>query len=138
MSASKACILVLLAAGFFATGVAAQEAKDMHLEDVGFVMRGATTPQQIERLRLLPQRKFVARTVNGRRYYLFADAELCQCVFLGNETAMQSYRDLVSAAPPPPISGGPGGISMSQTVEDIDPAVDASITGGDILDYYPY
>jgi hypothetical protein len=45
----------------------------MRLEDMGFIMRPANTPEQMGRLRPLPARKFVARTKDGNRYYLYAD-----------------------------------------------------------------
>jgi hypothetical protein len=68
---------------------AQQEAIDMHLEDVGFVMRGAA-PQQFDRLKaLLPTNRFVARTINSRRYYVYSDPDLCKCILLGDEMAMQ-------------------------------------------------
>ena len=56
--------LVALLVGVTMTGpaVAGQEGTDMKLEDMGFIMRAATTPGQMERLRLLPPRKFVRRT----------------------------------------------------------------------------
>jgi Protein of unknown function (DUF3551) len=102
-----------------------QEATDMHLEDVGFVMRAAA-PQQLERLRSLPPRKFVARSIGGRRYYLYADPDLCKCVFLGDEAAVQSYKDLV----------GQGRLAAgNMSIEDMDPDLSGSIGPGDILDY---
>jgi hypothetical protein len=117
------------------SAIAQQEATDMHLEDVGFVMRAAT-PQQIERLRLLSRRKFITRSVGGRRYYFYADPDLCKCVFLGDETAMQSYKDLVSAQTPAPITGGTGGLpSRSLSIEEMNPDLSGSIAPGDILDY---
>jgi hypothetical protein len=126
--------LVLVLGLLGGSAIAQQEATDMHLEDVGFVMRAAT-PQQIERLRLLSPRKFIARTVGGRRYYLYADPDLCKCVFLGDETAMQSYKDLVSAQTPAPITGGTGGLpSRSLSIEEMNPDLSGSIAPGDILD----
>ncbi len=103
-----------------------QEATDMHLEDVGFVMRSAAA-QQLERLRALPPRKFVARSIGGRRYYLYADPDLCKCVFLGDEAAMRSYQDLV----------GQGRVAAAgnMSIEDMDPDLSGSIGPGDILDY---
>jgi hypothetical protein len=97
---------------------AQQEATDMHLEDTGFVMRAAS-PQQLERLRAtMPSRRFVVRTVGDRHYYLDVDPDLCKCVFLGDDMAMQNYRALVS----PPV-------------DDMDPGLSNSIAPGDILDY---
>ena len=113
---------------------AGQEGKDMKLEDVGFVMRPANTPAQIERLRLLPPRTFVARTKDGRRYFLYADPDYCKCVFLGNELAMKNYRDLVSPPPLAPMPLGPdGGPVAGSLIQELDPAI--PILDGDILDY---
>jgi hypothetical protein len=69
-------MLVLIMGG----APAQQEAIDMHLEDVGFVMRAAA-PQQFDRLRsLLPAHRFVGRTIDGRRYYIYSDPDLCKCI----------------------------------------------------------
>ncbi len=58
----SAHLFAVVAFGLFGDAATAQEASDMKLEDVGFVMRPANTPQQLERLRLLPPRTFVARS----------------------------------------------------------------------------
>jgi hypothetical protein len=136
---NKAIMALLTLIAFMAicgNADAQQEAIDMHLEDTGFVMRAAS-PQQFERLRALPPLRFVARTVGSRRYYLYADPDLCKCVFLGNETAMQSYRDLVAGTASAPIGGSSGGLppSSSVTFEEMNPDLNNSITPGDIFDY---
>ncbi len=76
MAAYKARLLALLAFGLFGTAAIGQEAKDMDLETSGFVMRPALTPQQLERVKLLPPHKFIARAKNGQRYFLYADPDL--------------------------------------------------------------
>ena len=110
---------------------AQQEAIDMHLEDVGFDMRGAS-PAQLDRFKgSLPSHKFIARTANGRRYYLYIDPDLCKCIFVGNEAAMQSYKALVS----PQITGLPGVTAADIAIEEMNQSVSDSISPGDILDY---
>jgi hypothetical protein len=106
----------------------------MRLEDMGFI--SANTPEQMERLRLLPPRKFVARTKEGRRYYLYADPDYCQCVFVGNELAMKNYQALnaPSSAPPMPI-GPDADPAIGSLVQEIDPSINVMIGNGDILDY---
>jgi len=135
MHRDHARILAFLVFGLLGgTADAGQEGKDMKLEDVGFVMRPANTPAQLERLRLLPPRTFVARTKDGSRYYLYADPDYCKCVFLGNELAMKSYHDLVSPPPPPPMPLGPdGGPVAGSLIQELDPGI--PIFDGDILDY---
>src|SRR3974390_143594 len=71
--------VVVVTIGFLGRAVAQPEKKEKHLEDVGFIMRAAS-PEQFARLRALPPHKFIARTVNGRRYYLYSDPDLCKCV----------------------------------------------------------
>jgi hypothetical protein len=129
-------VVFMLALLFVGPAAAGQEGTDMRLEDMGFVMRPANAPEQLERLRLLPPRKFIARTKNGTRYYIYADPDYCQCVFLGNEQAMRNYNNLVSPPPQAPMVIGSGDLPPTvtqQMIEDVDPGV--AIVDGDILDY---
>jgi len=129
-------IVAFLIFGLSGGADAGQEAKDMKLEDMGFVMRAADTPAQIERLRLLPPRTFVARTKNGRRYYLYADPDYCKCAFVGNEMAMKNYRDLVLPPLQAPTAIGPGKPSVaSEMIQEMDPVLGGTIYDGDILDF---
>ncbi len=66
-----AALLCALSGG--AAQAQAQLVTDMRLEDAGFVMRRADTPDKMRRAQLLPARKFVARVKDGKRYYLYAD-----------------------------------------------------------------
>lgn len=129
-------ILTCLAFGLFAGPAAVgQEGADMKLEDMGFTMRAANTPEQLARLRLLPPRKFVARTKGDRRYFLYADPDYCKCVFLGGVAAMQNYN--ASMLPPAALAVAPGSAPSfaQQDMEALDPDVAGSISDGDILDY---
>ena len=49
-------VVFMLALLFVGPAAAGQEGTDMRLEDMGFVMRPANAPEQLERLRLLPPR----------------------------------------------------------------------------------
>ena len=129
-------IVVLLIFGLSGVADASQEGSDMKLEDMGFMMRAADAPAQIERLRQLPPRTFVARSKNGRRYYLYADPDYCKCVFVGDETAMKNHRDLVSPPPQAPMAIGPGRPSVaSEMIQEMDPVLGGTIYDGDILDF---
>jgi hypothetical protein len=135
MLVGHARIFALLILGLSGGAGAGQEGSDMKLEDVGFVMRPANTPAQIERLRQLPPRTFVARSKSGRRYFLYADPDYCKCVFVGDELAMKNYQDLVSPPPQAPIAIGPGKPSVaSEMIQEMDPVLGGTIFDGDILD----
>jgi hypothetical protein len=134
MAAYRAGLLALLAFGLFGTAAVAQEAKDMDLETSGFVMRPALTPQQLERVKSLPPHKFIARTNNGRRYFLYADPDLCKCVFVGDALAMANYQSLVSTpytSTMPSADALPSGATLYQ---EMDPGMSSAIPDGDILD----
>lgn len=90
----------LLASLLLITPLAAQSnlAVGMKLEDAGFKMREANTQEKMARLRSIPPHKFVPHRKNGVRYYVYADPTSCRCAFVGDETAMKAYRDMV--APP--------------------------------------
>ena len=77
----------------------------MKLEDAGFKMREANTPQKVARLNSIPPYKFVPHRKNGQRYWVYADPTSCRCAYVGGETAMQTYRDMVN---PPRSTGLPG------------------------------
>ena len=136
---SRRFLAILILEFSFAAANAQQEAVDMHLEDAGFVMRAAT-PQQFDRIRsALPSRRFVARTVGGRRYYLYADPDLCKCVFLGNEVAMQSYKAMVAAAAASQAASAAHAAAQTPPgkvlIEEMNDDLNRSIAPGDILDY---
>jgi hypothetical protein len=80
----------------------AQLSTEMKLTSAGFKMRTANTPQELRRLRTIPPRRFVARTKNGVRYYVYADPDGCKCALVGSQQAMNSYRDMIAPPPLPP------------------------------------
>jgi hypothetical protein len=130
-------ILALMVFGLLpGNAVAGPEGTDMRLEDMGFVMRTANTPEQLNRLRLLPARKFVSRTKGARHYYLYADSDYCKCVFLGDALAMKNYQNLVSPPPQAPMVIGSGDLPPTvaqQTIDEVDPGI--GFFDGDILDF---
>jgi len=105
----------------------------MHLEDAGFIMRPADTPEKLARLRKLPARTFVARNAAGGRYYIYADPDVCKCAFVGDGRAMQAFRDMRRT--PQPDVVGPGGVSPeNQIIRDMDADM-GDVPDGDILDF---
>jgi hypothetical protein len=134
MPVHYARILAVLVFALCGPAKAGQEGIDMKLSDFGFIMRPAMTPAQMQRLKLLPARTFVANRKNGHRYYLYADPDHCQCVFVGDEAAMQNYRAYVSPGPQAPMPLGPdGGPVAGSLIQEIDPGF--PIIDGDIFDY---
>lgn len=115
----------------------AQEARDMKLEDAGFVIRAATTPRQVERHRILPPRIFVARPKAGKRTYLYADPAGCRCVFGGNETALRTFRDRTgkrSDLDLPAFYRSSGLSSEGEVIQSMDEDA-GTLEPDDILDY---
>lgn len=142
MRANIGRLVALLLIGFFCDpAVSGQEATDMKLEDAGFIARVADTPAKLARLGAVPARKFIRRVKAGRAYYLYADPDLCKCVYLGSQDAMNNYRAMVtkrrqqfllqSPDAQLPVTLAPEHIM----VQDIDADADAAMRPGDILDY---
>jgi len=127
--------VAILALAISAGAALAQEAIDRKLFDAGFKMRSVDTPKKMERAKLLPQRRIVSRTTDGKLHYLYADVDYCKCVLIGGPQALQAYRDM--ALPPVPMSADspPTGISpMGLLNMDIDPNPNDADPDGDILD----
>jgi hypothetical protein len=69
----------LMAAACANSETAVSEKEDM-LETAGFVPKKAKTAARMASLKSLPPHQFVARTINGRPSYLYADPVVCGCV----------------------------------------------------------
>ena len=114
----------------------AQLATDMKLEDAGFVMRRADTAEKMAQLRKLPPKRFATRMGKTGRYFLWADPEGCQCVFVGNERAYQAFRDMRRAALPQPDNVPASGVDpMGLMMHDMDMDAGINVPDGDVLDY---
>jgi len=121
--------------GMTAGGALAQLGPDMKLEDAGFVMRPASTAKELDHIKRLPARRFVARVKNGQRYYLYADAELCKCVFVGNAVAFEAYRDMRKRVPQPDRVPGAGIDPTDVVATEMDGDLSDVIDDGNILDW---
>ena len=130
--------LVLLLLGTFGAtpSATAQLATEMKLEDAGFIMRRADTAEKMAQLRKLPPRRFATRMGKTGRYFLWADPDTCQCVFVGNERAYQAFRDMRRAALPQPDNVPPSGVDpMGLMMHDMDMDAGINVPNGDVLDY---
>lgn len=64
------------------------------LAAAGFSMKSADTPAKLVNLKTMPQNKVFAQTQKGKTFYVYADAAQCQCLYVGNEAAYQSYQQM--------------------------------------------
>ncbi len=90
----RAAFSVFAVSGFLSFAVLAQEVAGMKLEDSGFKMREANTPEKMTRLQSLPARKFVRRTRKGVAYFIYADPDYCKCAYVGTQAAMDAFRGM--------------------------------------------
>ena len=65
------------------------------LGQAGFRRLPADSPAKVAHLQTLPPRKLVARTNQGKKYYVYADPEGCKCLYIGSPAEYQSYQRLV-------------------------------------------
>jgi hypothetical protein len=96
----------------------------------GFIVKYATTPEKRAILRSFPADKLVTRKKDGKLYYVYADAERCNCVYVGTPEAYAAYRNWATVGP-----GGDGGSLNAMDAVDSDvgaPYIPADI--GDSMD----
>ena len=65
------------------------------LAAAGFEMKVADTPEKAADLRTLPTRKMTVRRQGAASYYIFADPDVCNCLYVGTETQYQEYQRLL-------------------------------------------
>lgn len=70
------------------------EANEQGLAAAGFQQRLADTPEKRAHLQTLIQRKILVYKVQERLVYVWADAKICQCLYVGNEEQFQKYERL--------------------------------------------
>lgn len=115
---------------FAAPVMAQQEAADMRLRSAGFKVRPATTPQEIALLRRVPPRVMLSRSDQARRYYVYADPDFCKCVFVGDDVALRTLKDM---APPPGEQPAAYSSSRPSTTEFLVREMDADLGQTDIF-----
>ncbi len=73
-----------------------REAQDVEgvLAAAGFRMVPADTPERMAHLQTLTPRKIVPHEKDGQVYFVYADPTGCQCIWVGNQAAYQSYQRL--------------------------------------------
>ncbi|MDJ1158483.1 hypothetical protein QNA08_09575 [Chelatococcus sp. SYSU_G07232] len=68
------------------------ESRENLLAAAGFRVKLADTPDKFAGLSQLPPHKFTRRTLAGRLTYLYADPDVCKCLYYGDEAAYQRYQ----------------------------------------------
>jgi hypothetical protein len=86
----------LLAAACADTGAPVSAKEDM-MAGAGFVPKKANTPARMASLKALPPHQFVQRTMNGRTTYLYGDPTLCGCIYVGDQSAYDRYRNQMAS-----------------------------------------
>lgn len=76
-----------------ACATAARDTETM-LQRAGFRQIPADTPQKIAHLRTLPDRRLIARTHAGQRYYVYADPDYSKSMWVGSPQQYQAYLGL--------------------------------------------
>jgi predicted nucleic acid-binding protein len=90
-----AVVLVMLLAGCAAIEKQETRSTEQLLSAAGFDIKPADTPDKLATLRAMKQNKLVRRqTKDGKLQFLYADAAVCRCVYVGDEQAYQRYQDL--------------------------------------------
>jgi hypothetical protein len=65
------------------------------LAAAGFQMKMADTPEKLDRLEAMTQRKLVPHQKDGKVFYVYADATSCKCIYVGTEQAYQRYQKIL-------------------------------------------
>jgi hypothetical protein len=95
----KMTVAAALAASIASGGcvtVGAQE-KEGQLAAAGFVRLQADTPAKVAKLQALPQNSIVYAQRKAGNVYIYADAAGCNCAYVGNAAAYQSYQQIRTA-----------------------------------------
>jgi hypothetical protein len=61
----------------------------------GFQMQLADTPEKLEHLKTLIQKKFIRYQRDEKLFYVYADAAACKCLYEGTKEDYQRYKDFL-------------------------------------------
>jgi hypothetical protein len=92
-------IVVITALGMVLAGCAFIQKSDatdteQMLAAAGFNMKLADTPAKAAHLQTLTQRKLVSHERAGKVYFVYADADYCKCLYVGNQENYQRYNSM--------------------------------------------
>jgi hypothetical protein len=72
----------------------AMQQSDELLISAGFDAIPANTPERMQHLKSMPQHRILHAVRDGKDYYLWADAQYDQCLWVGNWQDYQRYKKL--------------------------------------------
>jgi hypothetical protein len=88
-------VMAMLLAGCAAIEKQDTEGTEQLLSAAGFNIKAADTPEKLASLQRMKQHKVVRRELNnGQLRFLYADAAVCRCLYVGDEQAYQQYQKL--------------------------------------------
>ncbi|HTV52235.1 MAG TPA: hypothetical protein VME21_13695 [Steroidobacteraceae bacterium] len=92
----KTPTLMMVAAIVCLAGCESMQGRVSDKEDLlaaaGFDVKPATTPERLAELRSLPANKFVSRAKGDHVEYLYADPLVCNCLYVGDQSAFNAYK----------------------------------------------
>ncbi|MFT8948444.1 MAG: hypothetical protein ABF876_18350 [Acetobacter aceti] len=66
--------------------------KEDHLAAAGFILKPANTPARAAMLTRLPPHRFLRRDKGDMVTYVYADPNVCDCLYVGSQQAYATYR----------------------------------------------
>ena|ERR1039457_6446759 len=86
------CIVVLAACQIQQNKIIVQHEEDLSV--AGFIVRPAITPELQTMLNLLPAYRVVPRIHGGKVRFVYADPNVCDCLYVGSPQAYDLYQKI--------------------------------------------
>ena len=86
----------LLAAACAASQAESPAQNDL-LAQAGFVRRAVDSQERLAALKVLPPHQFVVRKSSGSVKYMYADPNVCECIYVGGQRAYNQYRQMMAS-----------------------------------------
>lgn len=93
----KSIVVVMLTVSIIAcASTPTRQPVDMEklLQASGFTKAVADTPEKLDQLKKLPQRKLAPHEDGNKVFYIYADVEKCRCAYAGDQKAYEKYQQL--------------------------------------------
>jgi hypothetical protein len=90
----RVSVLAAMLAGCQAIENEEAQSTEQLLAAAGFHMKEATTPEQVANLEAMTQRTVVIHEQDGQPRYVYADAQGCKCVYVGDERNYDEFQRL--------------------------------------------